>query len=188
MNERRRARRPGGRSARVRAEVHQAVTGLISERGYGNFTVGEVAARAGVADTSVYRRWGDLETLLTDVALTRLNAQSPMPDTGSLAGDLRAYAANVAREITGPNGLAVLRLVIALSGNGQQGRQARDDFLAERNRQLQSMLDRAGERGEYPPDASGVVDHILAPMYIRVLFGAGPLTPDYVDGLVERLL
>ncbi|MDP9843673.1 hypothetical protein J2853_002884 [Streptosporangium lutulentum] len=50
------------------------------------------------------------------------------------------------------------------------------------------MLDRARERGEHPPDTFGVLDHILAPMYIRVLFGAGPLTPDYVDGLVARLL
>lgn len=188
MNERQRARRPGGRSARVRTEVHQAVTDLISERGYGNFTVREVAARAGVADSSIYRRWGSLETLLTDVALTRLNAQSPMPDTGSLAGDLRTYAANVAREITGPDGLALLRLAVALSGNGRRGLQARDDLLAERTRQLQSMLDRALERGERAPDAFGVLDHILAPMYIRVLLGVGPLTPDYVDGLVDRLL
>ncbi|WP_426368532.1 TetR/AcrR family transcriptional regulator [Streptomyces sp. E-08] len=188
MNERQRARRPGGRSARIGAEVHQAVTDLISERGYGNFTVGEVAARAGVADSSIYRRWGNLETLLTDVALTRLNARSPMPDTGSLAGDLRAYAAQVAREITGPDGVAVVRLAVALSGNGQQGLQAGDDLRTERMRQLQSMLDRARERGENAPDALGVLDHILAPMYIRVLFGMVPLTPDYVDGLVDRML
>ncbi|MER6386094.1 TetR/AcrR family transcriptional regulator C-terminal ligand-binding domain-containing protein [Streptomyces sp. NPDC001250] len=154
----------------------------------GLFTVGEVAARAGVADSSIYRRWGSLETLLTDVALTRLNAQSPMPDTESLAGDLRTYAANVAREITGPDGLALLRLSVALSSMGQQGLQAPDDLLAERTRQLQSMLDRARERGEHAPDAFGVLDHILAPMYVRVLLGRGPLTPDYVDGLVDRLL
>ncbi|PKV83209.1 TetR/AcrR family transcriptional regulator [Streptomyces sp. TLI_146] len=188
MNEQQRARRPGGRSARVAAEVHQAVTDLISERGYGNFTVGDVAARAGVADSSIYRRWGNLETLLTDVALTRLNARSPMPDTGSLAGDLRTYAAQVAREITGPDGLAVLRLAVALSNRGQQGLQAGDKLRAERTRQLQSMLDRARERGEDAPDAFGVMDHILAPMYIRVLFDMGPLTPEYVDGLVDRLL
>src|SRR5690242_10569479 len=102
--ERQAARRPGGRSARVRAAVHQAVTDLIAERGYGNFTVGEVAARAGVADTSVYRRWGNLEALLMDVAITWLTTQSPIPDTGSLAGDLRAYAANVARDVAGPDG------------------------------------------------------------------------------------
>ncbi|MEV8018001.1 TetR/AcrR family transcriptional regulator [Streptomyces sp. NPDC086554] len=188
MNERQPARRPGGRSARVAADVHRAVTDLINERGYGNFTVGEVAARAGVADSSIYRRWGNLETLLTDVALTRLNAQSPMPDTGSLVGDLRTYAANVAREITGPDGLLLVRLAVALSSNGQQGLQARDDLRDERTRQLQSMLDRARERGEHAPDAFDVLDHILAPMYIRVLFGMGPLTPDYVDGLVDRLL
>jgi AcrR family transcriptional regulator len=188
MNEPQRARRPGGRSARVGAEVHQAVTDLISERGYGTFTVGEVAARAGVADSSIYRRWGSLETLLADVTLTRLNARSPMPDTGSLAGDLRTYAANVAREITGPDGPALLHLAVALSRNGHQGLQARDDLRAERTRQLQSMLDRASERGENAPDAFGVLDHILAPMYIRVLFGMGPLTPEYVDGLVDRLL
>ncbi|MEV1023059.1 TetR/AcrR family transcriptional regulator [Streptomyces sp. NPDC050264] len=187
MNERQRAQRPGGRSARVGAAVHQAVTDLIGERGYGNFTVGEIAARAGVADSSVYRRWGNLETLLTDVALTRLNAQSPMPDTGSLDGDLRTYAANVAREITGPDGPAVLRLAVALSGNGDHGPQARDGLRVERTRQLQSMLDRARERGEQAPDAFDVLDHILAPMYIRVLFGMG-LTPDYVDGLVDRML
>ncbi|WP_031515799.1 TetR/AcrR family transcriptional regulator [Streptomyces sp. NRRL F-5123] len=188
MNEHQRARRPGGRSARVAAEVHQAVTDLISERGYGNFTVGEVAARAGVADSSIYRRWGNLETLLTDVALKRLNAQSPMPDTGSLTGDLRTYAANVAREITGPDGLALVRLAVALSGNGRQGDQARDDIRDERTRQLQSMLDRSRDRGENAPDALEVLDHVLAPMYIRVLFGMVPLTPEYVDGLVDRLL
>ncbi|MGW8768040.1 TetR/AcrR family transcriptional regulator [Streptomyces sp. NPDC055815] len=188
MNEQQRARRPGGRSARVAADVHQAVTDLISERGYGSFTVGEVAARAGVADSSVYRRWGNLETLLTDVALTRLNAQSPMPDTGSLDGDLRTYAAQVAREITGPDGLALVRLAVALSNKGQQGMQAADDLRAERTRQLQSMLDRARERGENAPDALDVLDHVMAPMYIRVLFGIVPLTPEYIDGLVDRLL
>ncbi|MFI8535059.1 TetR/AcrR family transcriptional regulator [Streptomyces aquilus] len=188
MEERQRTRRPGGRGARVGAAVHQAVTDLVNERGYGKFTVGDVAARAGVADSSIYRRWGSLEALLADVVLTRLNARSPMPDTGSLAGDLRTYAAQVAREITGPDGLALLRLAVALSGNGEQGVQARDDLLAERARQLESMLDRARERGEHAPDALGVLDHVMAPMYIRVLFGLGPLTPDYVDGLVDRLL
>ncbi|MGW7685407.1 TetR/AcrR family transcriptional regulator [Kribbella sp. NPDC054772] len=187
MNEDQRARRPGGRSARVAAQAHQAVTELISERGYGNFTVGEVAARAGVADSSIYRRWGSLESLLADAALARLNAQSPMPDTGSLAGDLRTYAAAVAREITGPDGLLVVRLAVALTSTGEQGLRAGDDLLAERTRQLQSMLDRAHDRGEVELDALDVLDHVLAPLYIRVLFGIG-LTPEYVDGLVDRML
>ncbi|NEB73927.1 TetR/AcrR family transcriptional regulator [Streptomyces sp. SID14478] len=188
MDERQRSRRPGGRSARVGTAVHQAVTDLVAERGYGSLTVGEVAARAGVADTTVYRRWGSLEALLTDVTLTRLNTRSPMPDTGSLSGDLHTYAATVAREITGPDGPALLRLAVALSDTGPQGTQARDGLLAERGRQFRSMLDRSRDRGERPPDAQDFFDHVMAPMYIRVLFGASPLTAEYVEALVDRLL
>ncbi|MER0483742.1 TetR/AcrR family transcriptional regulator [Streptomyces sp. Edi2] len=186
--ERQPARRPGGRAARVRAAVHQAVTDLVGDRGYGNFTVGDVAARASVADTSIYRRWGTLEALLSDVALTRLAATLPAADTGSLEGDLRSYAATAAHHIAGPDGMAVLRLAISLSHAGQPGLQARDAFLAERTRQLQVMLDRARDRGENPPDALEVLDLILSPMYLRVLLGAGPLTPAYLDELVDRLL
>lgn len=187
MAEKAQARRPGGRSARVRAAVHQAVTDLVAERGYAGFTVAEVAARAGVADTSIYRRWGTLEALTMDVAITWLTTNSPIPDTGTLDGDLRAYAAGVARDVTGPQGLAILRLVIALSNAGESGVAAREQFLAERGRQLQGMLDRAHARGEQPPEALDVLDHILAPIYIRTLFGVGPLTPDYIDSLVDQL-
>jgi AcrR family transcriptional regulator len=172
----------------VRSDVHAAVTALIAGRGHGNFTVADVAAAAGVADSSIYRRWGSLEDLVMDVAITRLTAGSPIPDTGSLGGDLRAYGAGVARDITGPEGLAVLRLVVALSSGGEAGLAARDRFIAERARQLQAMVDRAAARGERPPAVLDIVDQLLAPMYIRILFGTGPLTPAYVEGLVERLL
>jgi AcrR family transcriptional regulator len=182
------ARRPGGRSARIRTAVHQAVAELAAERGYGSFTVGDVAARAGVADTSIYRRWGTIDALIADVAMTWLTASSPVPDTGSLEGDLRAYGANVARDVNGPDGLAVLRLVIALSTAGETGTRARDAFLAERARQLQVMLDRARGRGEHPPQALDLLDHVLSPLYIRTLFGMGPLTPDYVNTLIDQLL
>jgi AcrR family transcriptional regulator len=181
-------RRPGGRSARVRAAVHQAVADLVTERGYGNFTMGDIAAHAGVADSSLYRRWGNLENLTTDVVITWLTAHSPIPDTGSLAGDLRAYAAGVARDINGPTGLAALRLVLALAAAGEAGAIARDQFITERRRQLQEMLDRARARGEPTVEALDILDHILAPLYIRTLFGMGPVTVEQAHTLVDGIL
>ncbi|MGH4033495.1 TetR/AcrR family transcriptional regulator [Actinomycetota bacterium Odt1-20B] len=181
-------RRPGGRSARVRSAVHQAVTDLIAERGYGTFAVGEVAARAGVADSSIYRRWGTLEALLMDVVVSRLTEHSPMPDTGSLSGDLRAFAAKAAEDVSGPDGLALLRTVVTALAAGPDGEAARDHYLTARSEQLQAMLDRARTRGEAAPDVLDVLDAVLAPIYIRVLFGVVPLTPDYVDDLVSHLL
>lgn len=165
--------------------MHRAVIDLVGESGYGNFSVGDVATRAGVADSSIYRRWGGLDALLIEVVR---GAQSPIPDTGSLAGDLRAYAAQVARDITGPAGPAVLRLAIALSAGGAAGAQLRDEFANERYDQLQAMLDRSRDRGEAPPEVLEVIDHILAPLYLRVVFGTERFDPDYTDALVERLL
>lgn len=182
------ARRPGGRSARVRAAVHKAVTELIAERGYGAFAVADVATRAGVADSSIYRRWGNLEALLMDAVVSRLTEQSPVPDTGSLRTDLRTFAAKVAEDVTGPDGLALLRTVLVALAGGPDGESTRDRFLAVRSEQLQSMLERARARGEDAPDVLDVLDGVLAPIYLRVLFGVVPLAPEYVEGLADSTL
>lgn len=179
------ARRPGGRSARVRAAVHKAVADLIAERGYGGCTVKDIAARAGVADTSIYRRWGDLNALLIDVALARLTDESPLPDTGTLHGDLTAYATQVARDITGPAGPAIPRLMAALS---EAGPTARASFVEARSHQLATLITRAEKRGEPAITTADILDHVLAPMYTRVLFGVNGVNEEFAEALVERLL
>ena len=96
MTGQRPARRPGGRSALVRAKVHQAVLDLLTERGTAELSIPVVAQRAGVNPTSIYRRWRTREGLLADVAMSRLERDLPLPDTGSLRGDLTAMLDEIA--------------------------------------------------------------------------------------------
>ena len=49
------------------------------------------------------------------------------------------------------------------------------------------MLERARERGENPPDVTELMDHVLAPLYMRALFGM-PLNKAVADRLVERMV
>jgi hypothetical protein len=49
------------------------------------------------------------------------------------------------------------------------------------------MLERARQRGEKPPDVAEVMDHVLAPLYMRVLFGM-PINKAVADRLIERLI
>jgi len=179
-------RRTGGRSARVRTAVHRAFTELLTERGFGNFAVGDVAERAGVADSSVYRRWGRLDALLMDVLMERLNTDWPVPDTGTFGGDLREFAFNVARGVNGPDALTVLRTVVALL-DLEGGEEVRRHFLRQRTAQIEVMLDRARERGEETSEVDDVVDLLIAPMYIRYVFSNGPVDDDYVWKLLGRL-
>jgi len=178
-------RRTGGRSARVVAAVHDAVNDLVAEGNPYQVTVSEIAERAGVNPTSIYRRWGTLETLILDVEAARLQVNSPLPDTGTLRGDLLAYAVTAAKEITRPGGLAFLRAVL---GAGEESDARRAGPLRARAAQIQAMLDRARDRGEPALDYTEVLDCILAPIYLRTLFGVGGLTKARLAVYVERTL
>src|ERR1700748_3940057 len=96
--------RPGGRTARNRAAVADAVAVLIAEGDPADIAMTDIAVGAGVAATSLYRRWGNVRALLTEVAVERLMAEWPLPDTGSLEGDLRAWARQIATSLRSRGG------------------------------------------------------------------------------------
>src|ERR1700712_3794350 len=88
-------KRPGGRSAAVLTSVKNAVEELVKEKGRERVTIPRVAERAGVNPTSVYRRWGDLQTMINDIATYRLDPERPMPESGGLRSDLTEWAREI---------------------------------------------------------------------------------------------
>ena len=94
--------RPGGRTARVRAAVLQAAGDALAQYGLGGLDLADVAARAGVGKTTVYRRWGNATGLVADLLADMAEQSLPRTDTGSLLGDLRANARLVQRTLTDP--------------------------------------------------------------------------------------
>ena len=84
--------RPGGRSARVQESIHSAVRELLEEQERATLTVPQIAARAGVTPSTIYRRWGDLSALLADVALARMRPDNRAGQHRQPAGDVLAWA------------------------------------------------------------------------------------------------
>ncbi|MGW2248755.1 TetR/AcrR family transcriptional regulator [Kitasatospora sp. NPDC001660] len=176
--------RPGGRSARVQQSVHQAVRDLEAELGRDALTVPLIAARAGVTPSTVYRRWGDLRELLSDVAVERLRPDTPPADHGSLRADLEAWAVQFAEEMSSTAGLVYVR--DALLGDPEQGNAARcSDYAAE---QLKAIGVRAAGRGEAVPDVETLLDVVVAPLMYRILFRPSDLSASYTDHLVATAL
>jgi len=180
-------RRPGGRSARVVADVRAAAAALVAQCGRASVTIPGVAARAGVNPTTIYRRWGDIETLLEDVAVDELvQAGAPVPDSGDLREDLGLWADALLERIGRPEKLDYLRHVVSL----REGRQGRRQCAQDIHDQIAAILARAAQRGEPAPTETQVMDHIAAPLYYRVLMGlhdddgASPRT--LVDELLAR--
>ncbi|MER6317585.1 TetR/AcrR family transcriptional regulator [Streptomyces sp. NPDC001581] len=172
----------------VRSAVHQAVIDLLSDPEGADLTIPAVAQRAGVNHTSVYRRWGSREALLADVVVTRLERDSPLADTGSLRGDLTAWAEGGVASIRTPEGRLLIRAV-ALSMSGSAAAQGeRAQQFERRIGAIERIRERAAARGEVPPPLDQILDQLVAPLYLRAIFGIDPPASGYPELLVNRLL
>lgn len=173
--------RPGGRSARVQAAVHQATRELLDQRGRAALTVPLIAARAGVTPSTIYRRWGDLNELLADVALEQLRPETPPVDTGSVEGDLRAWAEQFFEEMSSV-GIAMMQDVLsARTGSEDAPGCACAGITAS---QIEVIVERGIARGEAVPEVEAVMDGVVAPIVYRLLFGPAPATLALVSAWV----
>ena len=176
------ASRPGGRSARVQAAVHTAVKALLAETDRGDVTVPAIAERAQVTPSTIYRRWGDLASLLADVAVERIRPDTPPADTGSAKGDLLAWADQYAEETASAVGQEMLRDILASNPSSDNPVRC-CKIVRER---IGIISERAAERGEFIPPTETVLDAVVAPIVYRILFDTPP-SAEQVRLLVETL-
>ena len=179
--------RPGGRTARTKAVTFEAAASLIAERGLEPITMTDIAERAGVNATSLYRRWGDVRVLLTEVAVDQLTREHPLPDTGSLREDLRTWARTIGASLRSREGSSFFRVVVATALPTGADASARLAALRPRTEQIATMLERARTRGEAAPSVTEVLDYLLAPLYMRALFGV-PADEIVAEQLADRLV
>ncbi|MFI0820313.1 TetR/AcrR family transcriptional regulator [Streptomyces sp. NPDC021098] len=175
--------RPGGRTARTRAAVRDAVLSGLAEHGYPGLTVEYVAEHSGVHKTTVYRRWGSVEGLVADALQLAGEAAWAPPDTGSLEGDLRALAREVTESFGDAPAAAAPTAFVAAALQSRRAAEALHDFYAERFARCEPVVARAVERGEAPvgTDAGAVVRAVSAPLFLRALITREPLGTPLAD-------
>jgi AcrR family transcriptional regulator len=166
-------RRPGGRTARIRAAVLAAVAAELLDHGYDGLTVDAVAERSGVHRATVYRRWRDVGGLLADALDAGREDGWQPPDHGSLGADLAAVNRDVLAHLTGERSLS--RALIVASYRSAAAAAALRDFLDDRYRRCEAVVARAVARGEVPAgtDARRLLVAATAPIYHEILLLGG---------------
>jgi AcrR family transcriptional regulator len=182
------ARRPGGRSARVRAAVIDATLTALRTRGLDDLSITDIAQRAGVHPTTIYRRWGGRSNLALDAVLSGTEAEIPTPDTGSLRGDLLAVVRGIAAFLRTPLGEMVVRL--ALRRDLPEYEAARGGYWAQRFRTGAALFERARARGELRANVDPVLalETLIGPMYVRMLMTGEPLDDRLLVRCVDLVL
>lgn len=164
----------GGRGGRrpdpaVDAAIRRATLELLIERGF-ELTFDEVAERAGVGRTSVFRRYPTKEALLTAVSEQVTIDRMEAPDTGTLDGDLAAAVAMIFGVFSRPEIQALARQSLVAAYRRQEGAFVLHALLARRLELVTRVLEQAADRGEIA-DA-----------------GRAPLVADLVTGVIMARL
>ncbi|WP_250008207.1 TetR/AcrR family transcriptional regulator [Actinoplanes sp. M2I2] len=179
--------RPGGRTARVRAAVLSAAADALVEHGFAGLDLADVASRAEVGKTTVYRRWGTTAGLVADLLTDMAEQSSPRAETGSLLEDLRANARLVQRTLADPRQGALFRAVIVAATCDPRAAEALHRFYAVRIAEWAPCVEEAAQRGELPAgtDAAEVIRAVSAPLYYRLLISGDPVDAAAADCAAE---
>ena len=181
--------RSGGRSARVQRAVFDATVASLIEVGWSNLSIGAIAARAGVHETSIYRRWKTKEKLVVSALLERLKELLPVPDTGSLRDELVTMLRGLLKFLRSPFGAALVRLAVALP-DGEQTTALRRTFWGSRFPVLLEPLKRGAERGEIAAeiDHQLVLETLIGVFYLRAFVTGEHLDEDLPERVVSLVL
>jgi AcrR family transcriptional regulator len=168
--------------------VVRAAAQILADRGFDAMTIEEVAHRAGVAKTTIYRRWSTKGALALDAFIVDFLAQQPSVDTGALESDLRAALTYWARAVVDtPMGRTLVRLVAEAQLDDELARAWTERVMAPLRDQHRLMVERAIHRGEIPvgSDVEAVMDMTYGAAYHRLLQGHLDITPPFI-ALVAR--
>ncbi len=163
---------------------------LLGERGYSRLTMDEVAQRAHVGKATIYRRWPSKLPLVIDAVRRPADTQIPVPNTGSLDGDVLALIKTFLTALAEPLGIGLARLLADAAPNPGLRHIVYKELIRARQDSLRVVVERAIERGEVDRDAD--VDMLLelaaAAVLHRLVVSDEPFDEDFAARVARLLL
>ncbi|MEU1602571.1 TetR/AcrR family transcriptional regulator [Micromonospora matsumotoense] len=186
-------RAPAG-AAVLRGDITRAIRRALMQElaavGYGRLSIEAVARRAGVSKTAIYRRWSSKLDLVIETVVAAAGSKLPALDTGSLRGDLTLLFQVVAHALRHPLASQIIPDLLAEAARNPTIDETLQQLLRAKQQEIGGrLISLAVERGELPADtdADAAVDLVVGPLYWRLAIARTPLTPTYLEQLVESV-
>lgn len=184
------ARRTPAGAAVLQEGVTNAIRGAVFAElaavGYGRMSIEAVAKRAGVGKTAIYRRWDSKLRMVIDVVSAVTVHTMPVPDTGTLRGDIRSLLDTAAQALRHPLASQVVPDLLAEAARNPDIARTLEAAIRDTQHDISSVLvTNAAQRGEVPADTDPelALDLVLGPLYWRLAVTRTPAPEDYLDRL-----
>ena len=182
-----RQKRPGGRTADVTRRINEAILDLMAEGGIEHCTFQNVAARAGIERSTLYRRNPDRWPTIMEAIIHLAERETANFNTGAFRTDLTGTLLNLSRVLNSSLGPPLMSVAAALQSGAASGQA--EAFWASRQQHLAPMFETAISRGELPADVDR--DRLFAmaagPIYFRKFIASQPVTDDWVRSVVSQV-
>jgi AcrR family transcriptional regulator len=180
--------RPGSRTEQT---ILKATRALLAEGGVRRLTVEGVAARSGVAKTTIYRRWRSKEELALAVLIDMVDQVAAVPDLGNTHAEFVAFV-NGAVKILGKTlmGRVMQGLVSDLAADPGLAQAFRERVVGRRVAEVRRVVERGIARGDLRPDTDHemVNELLFGPVYYRLLLSGAPLDAKLAERVVTAVL
>lgn len=187
-------RKPGRpRSAQAHKAILDAALELLAEEGFQGLSIEDVAARAGVGKTTIYRRWSSKDELVID-AIHEIQVDLTTVDTGNFRNDLvilfkAAYQGIMTHPLL-PQ--LVLRLISEFQANPEIFQVFLTQLLIPRLQRFIYMVEQAQARGEIRRDIDWTLalELITGPIFMHLLIThyLAPSMSSSDDKWVEQMI
>ena len=184
-------RAPGRpRSSAADEAILEAAVDVFAEVGLEALTMEGVAARAGVAKNTLYRRYPNKIDLVVSAVRCYTNVGAPPPDTGTTRGDVRALVDDLVTIVTGTPMGRMLPILVAARTRVPELDLAYSEIVADKRARSAAIVQRGIERGDFRPDVDIelVVDAFVSAIFYRFLVTQAPLDEAFRAATVDTTL
>eukprot|EP00439_Symbiodinium_sp_Y106_P088632 s1_g1168.t1 len=175
----------------TRRKVLEAAAALLDGDGYPSVTMEAIAAKAGVAKTTIYRWWPSKAAILLDLFDAIGDERISDPKTGDLASDLKAYLKALLELMSGTvAGEAAAGMFAEVQGDPVLKDEVCAHFSEFRQIVLRQIVDRGLSDGELRGDADRRLldDLIIGPFWYRLLVAHEPMSAEECERHVDIVL
>jgi AcrR family transcriptional regulator len=179
-----------GRGAATEQAILQATRELLVEGGVQHLTIEGVAARSGVAKTTIYRRYRDKDDLALSVVLDMVE-QVILPELGNTRAELVQFVSAAVDQLGSTlMGRVMQGLVSDLAIDPHLASAFQERVVSVRDAEVSRLIARGIERGDLAADTDEVTAHelLIAPVYYRLLLSGDPLDHAFAERIVDAAM
>ena len=173
------------RNKEADTEILKAALRLVEENGFKSVSMEGIAAAAGVARTTIYRRWPNKAAVIMDAFLAEVGPDVSFPVASSVLESIRLQMRLLARAFRGRPGLLIRSLLAEAQFDPELEKAFRVQWIEKRRETGRAVIQEAIRKGEISPtiDPDILLDALYGGLYYRLLLGSGTLTDKYIDAV-----